>query len=528
MNLSLKNEGGFHGGRGSWLFTGRRGFMDIVFGIADVDGDFHPAYYDLFGKVQYEVKPGHRFSARILHAGDDLQGADEDDKSSHDDRYGSSYFWLTWDADLDERLAARTLVSGSRIFKDRHGQDFTDDGAVRTLDVRDRQETWYLGLKSDLSWEYSPRVVFKGGLDLRQGWADYDYDLWRSDWVPNLTDPTGPPFYPVMDRLDLAIEPSGFHAALYLGNRVQVSDALTTDVGLRYAHTSQIGEGRLSPRVSAAYQLSPKTTVRGAWGFYAQAQGLHELHIADGDTLFHPTQEAEHRILGLEHLFAQSVKFRVEAFQRFTSDPLPEYRNLVDRVEAVWEEGPGDRVGIFPEERRSQGIELMAKGPLGTRVAWSASYAYSKSEDRIEGTWLPRPHDQRHATHLHLAIRPTSAWTVTAAWQARTGWPASEQTYEVVTLATGDPVVGNFFGDLYRLRLPSYQRLDLRASRRFTLPRGQLYLNLDLFNALGRENPQSLDYDLYWFDPYKRTYAFGTEVDEQIPRLITLGLRWEF
>ena len=222
------------------------------------------------------------------------------------------------------------------------------------------------------------------------------------------------------------------------------------------------------------------------------------------------------------------MDLRLEAFQRHTDNPFPEYRNLVDQVEAVWEEGPGDRMGFFPDRRRSQGIEVLAKGPLGPRVAWSVAYSYSKAEDRIGGVWMPRPHDQRHATVLHLAVRPSAAWTFSTAWQARSGWPASEQEYEILTLATGDPVVRNFFGDLYGTRLPSYRRLDLRASRRFELPRGRLFVTLDAFNVLGRENPQALDYNLFWFDAYRRTYAFGSEVDEQIPRLVTLGLRWEF
>ena len=102
MNLSVRNEGGFAEGRGGWLLTARRGFMDIVFNIANVDGDFHPAYYDVFGKVNYELKPGHRLSAQLLHAGDDLRGADDDDKSRHKDLYGSSYLWVTWDAELAE------------------------------------------------------------------------------------------------------------------------------------------------------------------------------------------------------------------------------------------------------------------------------------------------------------------------------------------------------------------------------------------------------------------------------------------
>jgi hypothetical protein len=528
MNLSLRNEGGFDDGRGSWLFTARRGFMDIVFGIANVEGDFHPAYYDVFGKVGYEIRPGHELSARILHAGDDLRGSDDDDKSRHDDLYGSSYLWLTWDSEISEGLSSRTILSGSRVFKDRHAQDFEDDGATRILDVNDEQETRLLGLKSDWSWEYSPRVIFKAGLDLRQGWADYEYDLWRSDWYPNFTDPAGPAFFQSEDTVAIATNPSGLTTALYVGNRLQVTESLITDVGLRYSHASYAGEGQLRPRLSAAYQLSPQTTLRAAWGHYAQPQGLHELQIADGDTLFYPTQEAEHRILGIEHILLGKVNLRLEAFQRLTSDPFPEYRNLVDKVEAVWEEGPGDRVGVLADRRKAQGLEVLAKGPLGHWAGWSASYAYSRAEDRVEGAWIPRPHDQRHATQLHLTLRPAPGWAFSAAWQARSGWPASEQTFEIVTLATGDPTIRNRFGELNGTRLPGYRRLDLRASKRFELPRGQIYLDLDLFNALGRENPQSLDYDLHWWDPYRRTLSFGSQVEEQIPRLVALGLRWEF
>jgi hypothetical protein len=528
MNLSLKNEGGFADGKGSWLFTARRGFMDIVFDIADVDGDFHPKYYDLFGKVHYEVKPGQRLSARILHAGDDLSGADGDDQTSHDDRYGSSYLWLTWDGRLSESLTTRTILSGSRIYKHRHGQDFDLGPNVPSLDVRDRQETWFVGLKSDLAWEVSPRVAFKAGFDLKQGWADYTYVLWRDDYEPNFDDPSGPPFYAVTETQSLATKPRGLDGAAYVGNRLRVTGKLTTDVGARYSYSSQTSEGSVSPRVSASYQLDPGTAIRGAWGRYAQPQMLHELQVADGDTLFHPAQDAEHRILGIEHQLLDRINLRVEGFQRFTDHPFHEYRNLVDRVEAVWEEGPGDRVGVFPEKSRSQGVELLARGPLGPRVAWSASYSFSKAEDQIDGAWIPRPHDQRHTTHFHVAVRPSANWTVSTAWQSRTGWPASEQVYEIVTLATGDPVVKNTFGELNGVRLPDYRRLDVRVSRRFDTSKGRLFVNLDLFNALGRENPQALDYDLFWFDAYRRSYEFGKSIEEQIPRLITLGLRWEF
>ncbi|MGW8267752.1 MAG: TonB-dependent receptor plug domain-containing protein, partial [Longimicrobiales bacterium] len=531
-NASLNSQGAFDGGRGGWLLSARRGFLDIVFKLADVEGDFHPAYYDVFGKVQYELRPGHRLSARVLHAADDLRGADDDDFSSHADLYESTYGWITSENRIGESLVSRSILSVSRLYKNRHGQDFRDDvpegGTRKILDVRDRLETRYLGFKTDLSWDLSDRALLKGGVDLRAGWAEYDYLRWRLEGTPNFIDPAGPAFYEWMDTLNVAVEPSGLETAAYLAGRFRASDALTAEVGLRARRSSRTGTGEISPRVSAAYRLSPSTTLRGAWGQYPQAPGLHELQVADGDSIFHPAQNAEHRILGIEHLLGTFASLRIEAFERRTTDPFPEYRNLVEDVEAVWEEGPGDRVMVWPERRRARGLEVSGKGRLGDRVAWSASYSLARAEDRVDGSWVPRPYDQQHTTHLHLSFHPTSTWTVTAVWQARSGWPASEQTYEIVELATGDPVTKNEFADLYGVRLPPYRRLDLRASKRFDLPRGGLFFYLDLFNALNRENPQNLDYQQLFFDPYRRLLQFEAEVESQIPRLVTLGLRWEF
>jgi hypothetical protein len=528
MNASFRNQGSFDEGKGGWLVSARRGFLDIVFKLASVEGDFHPAYYDVFGKAEYEIRPGHRISAHLLHAGDDLRGADDDDFSRHEDRYGSSYLWITSDNRLTDALSSRTVLSASRILKDRHGQDFTNNGALKNLDVADRLEAWYLGLKTDLAWELSERAVLKGGMELRPGWSDYHYLRWRREGTPNFTDPAGPAFYLWVDTLDVAPKPSGLEASGYVGGRFRVLDALTTEVGLRAHRQPYTGKGQLSPRISAAFQPFSTTTLRAAWGLYPQAQALHELQVADADSVFRQAQTAEHRILGLEQLLGRDHSVRLEVFDRQTTDPFPEYRNLVEDVEAVWEEGPGDRIGIFPERRRAQGLELLLRGRLGPSIAWSGSYALSRAEDRVDGEWVPRPYDQRHTGHLQLAYRPTPTWTLTGTWQARSGWPASEQSYEIITLATGDVATRNVFTNLYGVRLPPYRRLDVRVSKRFDLPRGRLFMDLDLFNALNRENPQNLDYYDMRFDPAKRLLEYASEVEPQIPRLVTLGLRWEF
>ena len=80
-------------------------------------------------------------------------------------------------------------------------------------------------------------------------------------------------------------------------------------------------------------------------------------------------------------------------------------------------------------------------------------------------------------------------------------------------------------GPIYSLRLPDYHRLDLRATRRVTLRRGELRLFLDVFNAYDRENLVGYDHNV--------TVA-GTQVTDvktarkQLPLLPSAGVSWEF
>ena len=50
-------------------------------------------------------------------------------------------------------------------------------------------------------------------------------------------------------------------------------------------------------------------------------------------------------------------------------------------------------------------------------------------------------------------------------------------------LIAGRRVVVSSLGPTYALKTPSYHRLDLRATRRIILKRGELRAYLDIFNA---------------------------------------------
>jgi outer membrane receptor protein involved in Fe transport len=527
MSSILKSEGSFAGGRGAWLASARRGFLDLVFKITGLseDQDLHPSYYDLFSKVQYEVRPGHLVSAHLLHAGDDNHGIEED-STVYRHRYGSSYAWVSWGAEFTPALSAQTVLSVGRVWRDRNGQDYWAPGTEPSVDVRDEAIFDFASLRQDWQLRYSDRSMLKWGIEAKRGSADYDYYRWMKYWEPNTTDPQAPDWALRHDNLWVATERSGNELGAYVAGRVQPLSRLTLEAGLRYDRQSYTGEQQLSPRVNAALALAPRTSLRGAWGYCHQSQGLHQLWVADGDSTFYPAQRAEHRVLGLEHSLRNGSLLRVEAYQRVITDPLPEYRNLEDFIEGLREEGPEDRVMIQAEEGRAHGIELFAKGPGNARFVWSASYTLAKVEEKVDGQWVPRPFDQRHAVTVQLGWRPTPGWSVSLGWIYHSPWPYTAQDFHLARTASGYGFVVQEFGPLNQERLIPYHRLDFRASRTFQLEKGELLFYLDVFNATNRENAQAASYGAWILDD--GSLVTDRTIHPQLEVMPSLGVRWVF
>ena len=489
------------------------------------DQDLHPSYYDVFSKLEYEVRPGHLVSAHILHAGDDNHGIEED-STVYRHRYGSSYAWVGWDAVFSQALSAQTTLSMGRVWRDRNGQDYWVPGDEPAVDVKDEGIHDFAGLRQDWQFGYSDYLMLKWGIEAKWGSAEYAYYRWRKYWEPNTTDPRAPDWALRSDNLRVATTRSGNEWAGYLASRVQPIPRLTLEGGLRFDRQSHTGEQQLSPRVNAALSLAPRTSLRAAWGYYHQSQGLHSLWVADGDSAYYPAQRAEHRVVGLEHSLRRGSLLRVEAYQRVITDPLPEYRNLEDFIEGLREEGPGDRAFIQAERGRAQGIELFARGPGDSRVTWSASYVLAKVEERIEGRWVPRPYDQRHAANLQLVVRPSRDWSVSVGWVYHSPWPFTAQEFTLSETVHGNGFVTVEFGPLNQERLIPYHRIDFRASRTFRLKRGDLLLYVDVFNATNRQNAQSAAYGT-WIMP---DGSLGTDrtIHPQLEILPSLGVRWAF
>jgi hypothetical protein len=523
-NVRALSQGAFGGGeRGRWLFSARRGYLDYALDLVNITDAPSPTYYDVLGKVEYQVGESHTLSAHVLHASDELDFQDEPGDPELVSSYGSSYGWLTWRFQPRLTLRAQTVLSAGRLTWERSGDRISFFDEVHDLQVDDERALDFFGARQDWSWELSDWLMLKWGGEARRLTTSYDYFAWKRNFTVDADT--------LITRFDTTLvrtAPDGWATGAYVAQRVRPFPSLTAELGLRYDRHDYLGDAELSPRVNVAYALGARATIRAAWGRYRQAHGIHQLQVQDGDDRFHPAESAQQRVLGMELALPRGMLARVEGYQRKIDQPRPRYVNLGNPLTESFPEMLDDRRLIAPDESEARGLELFVKQSGASQVEWSASYALAEARDHLNGVWVPRLIDQRHTVYLDLAYRPNRKWRLSGAWQYHTGWPYTPFTFELDTLRDGRVAVTRVFGPLNSERLADYHRLDFRVTRHFTTRHGRLSVFLDIFNAYDRTNSRALDFFIFTADAEGRQVSVGTQQDELLPRLPSFGVVWEF
>ncbi len=510
--LGLRREGTL-AGAARYLVTGRRGYPDVALKASGRDDDVSPRYFDGLAKVEFAPAPGHTLSFHALHAGDDLRYARTDSPSLRSG-YDTSSAWARWRVRERDGWSGETVTSWSGLTWNRTGTGRLDGFP---FSLRDRRGLDVAHLRSEWSRAVGEGWIWRAGGEARRATARYDYALAQQrSVVVNGIQVARPSV--VTARLD----PRDTGGAGFVSARVALSGGLLLEPGLRVDRAPRTPAAEWGPRINVAW-LAGEVTWRAAWGRHAQAQGLHELSVADGERGFAAPERAEHRVLGLETRLGAAA-LRLEAYDRPSSRLRPRWVNL-DNAYDLFPEAQSDRTRLEPDRGRARGVEVLLAGRGRGPWQWNASYAWARTEERIAGRWVPRARDQRHAAYADVTYAPDRRWTFSAAWHFHTGWPTTDVTYALAPLNNGRRLLVSANGPAFGLRLPAYHRLDLRATRRIPLRNGELRVQLDVFNAYDRLN--FLGYDRK-VSVAGNAVTVRREAREQLPLLPSAGVIWEF
>ena len=350
-------------------------------------------------------------------------------------------------------------------------------------------------MRSDWTIDLGANALLKTGVEARLFDASFDY---LSRAVRPYVDANGQ----VAQRTDtvrVVAAPDGVSTGGWLGFRHRPSEAFTWETGLRLDHQSWTGGSSLGPRLMLSWALDQSRTLRASVGRYSQSQQIHELQVADGESAFTEAENANMVAVGVEQRLGARAMLRVDAYARSVDDPRPEWVNLSREVNFM-AELEADRAKLVGTRAKAVGLELALSGRNASHFDWSASYTWARSDIEIDGRWVPRTLDQRHTVNLFGALTVSDRWQLSASWQLHTGWPFTDQSLDATLVpSTSGPAtlrVTRRFGPLNAERLPTYHRLDLRATRTWAIGDGQFELYLDVFNAYDRQNLRGYSYGL--------------------------------
>ena len=493
--------------RVGWLASARNGDPSRLLDALQADPAYRPTYWDVFGKLDTRPSDRTTVSLNLLLSADITEGDDDsvvptvDEPGTFRSLHASHYAWLTLAHAPSQRILLRTVLSAADLTSKRDGS------SPRVSLVEDSRSTALVGLKQD-ALLLTGRHSLKFGLEARHLRASYVYSAVPAGGKAEAPLPADP--------ISLALEPDGTELGVYLADRVQAAPWAEVELGLRWdGQTYTPDRGTLGPRVNAVFTLGDRTRLRIGWGQFAQHDRIHELQVEDGVDEFLPAERAEHRLVAIERSWIRGLALEVSAYQKRMSQLNPRFENLFDPF-GFFPEADGDRVRIAPQSARAEGLEGLARGPAGRRASWWGSYAVARAEDRIDGAWIARSWDQRHSLGAGFHWRPADPWDLAIAGAYHSGRPTTPVTAEPVT-----------FGPRNSLRLPAYQRIDVRASRTIPLGATALRATLTVTNVLDRANPCCVDGFDYVTQPGGAVTA-EPRLRDGLPRLVTFGVAWTF
>ena len=517
LTASASAVGVVEDGRGRWSASARRGNLDMVVDLVNSRvGD--PTYSDLFGSFAYELTPETSVETGFITYNDDvlLKDLDEGDGEQAQSRYENVYAWMQLHHDWSPRQFSSTVLSYGNV--DHHRVGFINDEDLEegssTLDDRRSFDLWQIGHRHQ--WAHSDQIglEFGGQYAYQSGHYNTAAILRRG----GLAEIVGLP--EEEDRF-VDTDPEGASGDVYGSIRMLPRDWVAVELGLRwdFQDFGSEFEQQVSPRLSARVDLTEQTQLRASLGRFYQAEQIHELQAADGETLFQLPQYADHYILGLSQQFADSgLSARIEAFYKRVKKPKRRFENLFNAL-VLMPELASDRVSVDPEEARVRGFEATLRyQPDSTFRSW-ISYSRSKAEDRLGGRWERRGWDQTHTISSGF-IWESRAWTLSAALLWHSGW----QTTGLPDVIDPD---GGYVLERNNTRLPDYLSFDVRVARIWQWPRQSLTLFAEVTNLLDHRNIGAYEYDLEE-DEETGDYLVNAEGVELLPLVPSIGVRWTF
>ena len=523
-------EGPINAGKGSWVVSARRSFLDVF--TDDVGFGGVPVNYSFNGKAVYDVSPRDRVWLVNIAGIDEIrlglsESTDlEDEIANFDIRYDGwrSATGFNWQRTFGSRGVGLFGITHSEAKVGQQVKDLVAQG-VPPPDV-----------PPEVVIARSPVVYFE---DSREGETTIKYDLtvhlpffdtvqagasfktFRIDYTAESPYGNDTPYSPVagIDPFLLDTRFRSYQTGAYLQASKQLASRVKVTLGGRFDHYDILSQARFSPRAGVKVRLTNALSWNSSAGSYYQQPAFLFVSAFPQNASLVPWR-ADHYVTGLEWSPAADLRVTAEVFRKTYTDypvasglPSVSLANIGDTFDV--------REILFPLTSAgvgySEGVELFVEKRLTSRLYGQGNLSFSRTRHAgLDGVRRPGSFDYPFVFNLLGGYRLSPVWEFSARLSFLSGRPFTPYDQAVSTAQRRGVY------DLTRVnaeRAPDYARVDVRVDRTFSVGGQPINLFVGVQNVTNRRNFAS-----YTWNRRTNAQQFG----EQQGIFPIVGFDWRF
>ncbi len=478
-NLSLigfgaQAEGPFAKGKGSYMFSGYRSYLDIVSGM--LGSDTPSDYYDIQGKITYDIDESNRLSFLTINGHSETVEDPANETTNYDaEKFNIYTAGFTW-----------RHLWGGKGFSDTSLSYSTMNGRDDTWRVSDNESLFFFSYKNEWVTIRNVNQLQLGSVHKLKFGAEVQYVKFNTH---NFDD-------------DEPVDLDGTFGTAFMTYVVYPFDNFSFSAGLRLDYVPLSERFHLSPRLSFSWVLTKRLSINGAFGMFYQQMPLFLLR-QHPDNIRLKDMQSRHFVLGLKYLLLSDTQLCLDVYDKlydhFPMSPIAPYFFVIDDVNG--DDSMFGNWGRLVDEgkARARGIEFTIQKKLARKLYGLVSLTYFKTRYRdLMGSWHNRLQNNRYIICLSGGFRPNKHWDFNVRWTWM-GGKAFTPVDEEKSIAYGFPWI--WIDDINSAYVSDYKNLSIRAERRFYYNTTALVAYIGVWNLFDHPN------ELYRFwDPYENQY----------------------
>lgn len=498
--------------KGSWLLSARKSYLDFIFKASGFG--FVPEYSSAQFKGVYDFDERNSLTVnaignidKVTFNNDDIENRQDNENILKNNQNG-----------YVNSFELRTILSKKSFALFNLGRTFTKfDYSGRNAEFVDifknNSKEGETGLKAEYFLTLTPNTQIQAGG--RFSFINFENDIYQQADTSYFIDPETGERY-VLPELSLTNDTKTNKAYLYTQFTQNIFKDIKINLGLRYDYFEYLNDKNyIAPRASLEVPLNKKFSVSFAYGIFYQSPSYIWLAANEQNRNLKDIR-ADHYVAGLEYLFSSDVRMTLEAYYKDYSD----YPVSTSRPYLILGNNGGnfekqDEFGLEPLTSAgtgfARGIEFFIQKALTTNFYGLLNFSYYEAKYKaLDGI-------ERQSNFDNVFL-----FTVTGGYKLGYGWEAAAK-FRLVggrPYTPIDPVNGTQLVSEYNtVRLPDYNRLDLRVDKTFNFKNWTLVTYIDLQDVLNQKNVEDVEWN---------KYTKSIEYNESIGFLPTIGINAMF